>query len=841
MENDEPHEQLFVAMQPSGFMPLIADPELEDKEDDDEDEDDTASDEDTNISSGHVTFEEDMEYQIDDDPDNNRERRSDNDSPAPDSLSIDFSTRWTAIPGEEAVGFTTQEREPDEEEEEEADNSPKDTAESHVNDHAYADPGDVVEIQAPPEQIRSDHTYDISPMLHDKNLPDGWTRSVVQRLAGKSAGKYDVYLYSPNGKKFRSKTELAVYFRDNSINDLNAEDFDFTVRGKHHSANQGGVNRKRKSTAVDNEKPVKTPKIQKTKATPKSQEKKKKVKEKDKKQTPKKKAECDEDKKASTSPQKKPINAGKSLSQKLVIKMAFSGSKERASNKSKNSKATKKGSKLKSPRQPIKKKSSSTKKIDNESEQEENETSDSEDRLNDNEDEKHVSNVEEGSHRSNVFDLFNGLSSDSGIVDNSDTSDDKTSKRKNSGSSAIKITETKTKIQRSRSKEPDVNVEPEPVIHSASGRVRRRTTSRDNIFGDDFITPPAPRSRRKSRSKEDNDSSSSIVSNKMTVIKEKNETVNSETVNSETTISETVKSETSTCNSETVNSELSANLSPSKRRISSDKISANEYSPRNNKHSIQHAEKEKEKLLKISPFKKSLLSSKLSNVTSPKDNGIASSSSSSFSLHKSPIKNPQPAASDSTTKPEEETNVEEDNSTEQEAEFKPTENEEVMSKYFSSGRFMPRPELHRDVKWTPPKSPFNLVQESLYHDPWKLLIGTIFLNRTTGTAAIPLLWKFFNKWSNPDEARRADPAAVSKLLTPLGLHTKRAQIIIRFSDEFLCKEWKYPEELHGIGKYGNDSYRIFCVREWKQVQPRDHKLNDYHNWLWKNYKTLSLD
>ena len=45
---------------------------------------------------------------------------------------------------------------------------------------------------------------------------------------------------------------------------------------------------------------------------------------------------------------------------------------------------------------------------------------------------------------------------------------------------------------------------------------------------------------------------------------------------------------------------------------------------------------------------------------------------------------------------------------------------------------MPRPELHRDMKWTPPKSPFSLVQESLYHDPWKLLIGTIFLNRTTG-------------------------------------------------------------------------------------------------------------
>lgn len=37
-------------------------------------------------------------------------------------------------------------------------------------------------------------------------------------------------------------------------------------------------------------------------------------------------------------------------------------------------------------------------------------------------------------------------------------------------------------------------------------------------------------------------------------------------------------------------------------------------------------------------------------------------------------------------------------------------------------------------------------------------------------------------------------------------------------DEYLHKQWKYPIELHGIGKYGNDSYRIFCVNEWKEVR-----------------------
>lgn len=40
---------------------------------------------------------------------------------------------------------------------------------------------------------------------------------------------------------------------------------------------------------------------------------------------------------------------------------------------------------------------------------------------------------------------------------------------------------------------------------------------------------------------------------------------------------------------------------------------------------------------------------------------------------------------------------------------------------------------------------------------------------------------------------------------------------VLLSDEYLTLNWSYPIELHGIGKYGNDSYRIFCVNEWKQV------------------------
>ncbi|XP_044108885.1 methyl-CpG-binding domain protein 4 isoform X2 [Neovison vison] len=139
------------------------------------------------------------------------------------------------------------------------------------------------------------------------------------------------------------------------------------------------------------------------------------------------------------------------------------------------------------------------------------------------------------------------------------------------------------------------------------------------------------------------------------------------------------------------------------------------------------------------------------------------------------------------------------------------------SKYNREALSPPRRKAFK--KWTPPRSPFNLVQETLFHDPWKLLIATIFLNRTSGKMAIPVLWEFLEKYPSAEVARTADWRDVSELLKPLGLYDLRAKTIIKFSDEYLTKQWRYPIELHGIGKYGNDSYRIFCVNEWKQVRP----------------------
>lgn len=174
---------------------------------------------------------------------------------------------------------------------------------------------------------------------------------------------------------------------------------------------------------------------------------------------------------------------------------------------------------------------------------------------------------------------------------------------------------------------------------------------------------------------------------------------------------------------------------------------------------------------------------------------------------------------------------------------KKLEDKRKTSPYFSGknirdGPSPPRRKVFK--KWTPPRSPFNLVQETLFHDPWKLLVATIFLNKTSGKMAIPILWQFFEHYPSAEGAREADWKPMSEIMKPLGLNKLRAKIIIRFSEEYLTKQWRYPIELHGIGKYGNDSYRIFCVGEWKDVTPEDRMLNKYHAWLWDNHEILGI-
>lgn len=49
------------------------------------------------------------------------------------------------------------------------------------------------------------------------------------------------------------------------------------------------------------------------------------------------------------------------------------------------------------------------------------------------------------------------------------------------------------------------------------------------------------------------------------------------------------------------------------------------------------------------------------------------------------------------------------------------------------------------------------------------------------------------------------------------------------SEQYLSKNWNDAIDLHGIGKYGNDSWKIF-VKNDLTVEPNDGALNKYLNW-----------
>lgn len=50
-------------------------------------------------------------------------------------------------------------------------------------------------------------------------------------------------------------------------------------------------------------------------------------------------------------------------------------------------------------------------------------------------------------------------------------------------------------------------------------------------------------------------------------------------------------------------------------------------------------------------------------------------------------------------------------------------------------------------------------------------------------------------------------------------------------EEYLSKPWKNPEELFWVGKYASDAYKVFIERRWRDVQPNDHALNWWVEWM----------
>lgn len=132
-----------------------------------------------------------------------------------------------------------------------------------------------------------------------------------------------------------------------------------------------------------------------------------------------------------------------------------------------------------------------------------------------------------------------------------------------------------------------------------------------------------------------------------------------------------------------------------------------------------------------------------------------------------------------------------------------------------------------------------MLQEDAWPDSWKMLVVCMLHNQTSRRQVDKVYHELFEKYPDASSMSRADQEELADLIRPLGLYNRRASSLIKFSFEYLNKDWSKPQELYGCGKYANDCYDVFCLGRWKEVTPQDHALNDYVDWLHKEEKRVN--
>ena len=185
---------------------------------------------------------------------------------------------------------------------------------------------------------------------------------------------------------------------------------------------------------------------------------------------------------------------------------------------------------------------------------------------------------------------------------------------------------------------------------------------------------------------------------------------------------------------------------------------------------------------------------------------------------------------------------------------------------------------------------FGLVQETLSHDPFRLLLAVICLNTTRGHVALPVFYELIERYPSPADLAAAGLDDVVDIIQCLGLQNQRAATCINLAKAWLerpperGKRYRvlhYPKkgdgrdiqtgeiidedderigweigQLPGVGAYAIDSWRIFCrdelrdlpsglpkeltaeaieadtEKEWARVLPLDKELRAYLRWRW---------
>jgi methyl-CpG-binding domain protein 4 len=117
-----------------------------------------------------------------------------------------------------------------------------------------------------------------------------------------------------------------------------------------------------------------------------------------------------------------------------------------------------------------------------------------------------------------------------------------------------------------------------------------------------------------------------------------------------------------------------------------------------------------------------------------------------------------------------------------------------------------------------------MVQEQI-ETPWQMFVGCIMLNQTGRKPVKTVLPNFLERWPTPEALLRSRICDIEDMIKPLGMWRRRAKMLYKMSIDFLSWDGKDATALHGIGRYGSESYRIFFNGE--RFEPQDKELRRY--------------
>lgn len=126
-----------------------------------------------------------------------------------------------------------------------------------------------------------------------------------------------------------------------------------------------------------------------------------------------------------------------------------------------------------------------------------------------------------------------------------------------------------------------------------------------------------------------------------------------------------------------------------------------------------------------------------------------------------------------------------------------------------------------------PEHKYDLLECHFMPDQWKVLVVCILLNRTTRRQVERIIYGFFREFRDHEELLSKKSLIQFKLYS-LGMATRRTETLINFCLDYIeyLEGNKTIDQLHGIGKYAYDCWRLLFLDD-LTIKPEDKALKNY--------------